>query len=79
MLSGLWQDLRYGLCSLRRNSVFNAVATLSLALGIGANTAILAQLEGKGQGFIPIRTLGRMRQSQPATFTIQSAAGINNS
>lgn len=43
MLSGLWQDLRYGLCSPRRNSVFNAVATLSLALGIGTNTVILAQ------------------------------------
>jgi hypothetical protein len=43
MLSGLWQDLRYGLCSLRRNSVFTAVAKSSLAPGIGTNTAILAQ------------------------------------
>src|SRR5436189_6474066 len=44
-LEQLSQDIRYGLRMMAANPLFTAMAALSLALGIGANTAIYSFMD----------------------------------
>ena len=55
MLDALFQDVRYAIRGLRSSAGFSAVAILSLALGIGANTAIFSLIDAVILKSLPVR------------------------
>ena len=62
MLPTLWQDIRYALRLLAKNPGFSAVAVLSLALGIGANTTIFTVVNAILLNPLPVKGIARLVQ-----------------
>ncbi|MFI4945326.1 MAG: ABC transporter permease, partial [Burkholderiales bacterium] len=63
------QDLRYGWRSLRRTPAFTLVAIGSLALGIGANTAIFTLVDALILRTLPVREPGRLVRLEGGSWT----------
>jgi putative ABC transport system permease protein len=74
-MSGIWKDLFFGLRLLARNRGFTAAAVVSLALGIGANTAIFSILNGVLLRPFPVADPARLVGIEPRTEGLDMARG----
>jgi predicted permease len=54
-VSSLWNDIRYAVRGFRRTPLFTAIAVISLAFGIGANTAIFSLLDQVMLRLLPVK------------------------
>src|SRR5579871_2085134 len=73
----LWAELRYAVRSLAKSPVFAAVAVVSMALGIGANTAVFSMLDHILLSPLPVRQPGELVQLSEVGRHYGSNSGSN--
>ena len=60
VLEALWQDVRYAVRMLIKGRAFSAIAVVSLALGIGANTALFSLMNVMLLRALPVKNAQRL-------------------
>lgn len=74
----LWQDLRYGVRMLLKQKSVTVIAVISLALGIGANTALFSVVDAMLLKMLPVKEPERLvlfRSIAPRGFSVGSYTG----